>query len=320
MHVVQGRNINTVWIDGLWRLKLSGIQEDSRNGRVLVLPEPLTSVYTHPWERVLFHPQRDANPFFHLIESLWMLSGSCHLDPLPKYNSNIANFSDDGRELNGAYGFRWRFHFERDQLLEIVQMLKADPTTRRAVLGMWDPMEDLRSHSKDIPCNTHCYFRVRSGRLEMTVCCRSNDAIWGAYGANVVHFSILQEFIARAAGLQQGRLYQISNNFHIYERHWPLLEIPTVLLNYYYPAPDITVPLFNLIDSPEAFLEDCARLACDDSSPYVTYFFQEIVKPAQLAWDIHKKGNTFEAMQFLLTSMLMCDWRLAMYDWLKRRM
>ena len=49
---------------------------------------------------------------------------------------------------------------------------------------------------EEIPCNTAIYFKVREGKLNMTVSNRSNDVIWGTFGANVVHMSILQEYVA----------------------------------------------------------------------------------------------------------------------------
>jgi hypothetical protein len=49
--------------------------QGSRAGDVLVAPHPVMSVTSIPTERVLFDPARDANPFFHLFESLWMLAG-----------------------------------------------------------------------------------------------------------------------------------------------------------------------------------------------------------------------------------------------------
>ena len=51
----------------------------------------------------------------------------------------------------------------------------------------------------------------------MTVCNRSNDMIWGAYGANAVHMSILMEYVAVAVNAPMGSYYQISDSFHIYE-------------------------------------------------------------------------------------------------------
>jgi hypothetical protein len=51
----------------------------------------------------------------------------------------------------------------------------------------------------------------------MTVFCRSNDLIWGAYGANAVHMSILQEYVACGLARPVGHYWQVSNNYHVYE-------------------------------------------------------------------------------------------------------
>src|SRR5690606_1699783 len=147
-------------------------------------------VITHtarPEQRVLINPLRDANPFFHLAESMWMLAGSNLAAPMVRLVGNMASFSDDALVFHGAYGHRWRNRFGYDQLLNVIKLLQRDPTTRRAVIAMWDPNSDLDYALRgglDTPCNTHLYFGVRDGALNMTVCCRSNDAVWGAHGAN----------------------------------------------------------------------------------------------------------------------------------------
>ena len=76
VHVIYADNVNEAYAIGLLHLKHTGVREDSRNGPVLVMPTPVTTVTRRPWERVLLDPERRANPFFHLFECLWMLSGS----------------------------------------------------------------------------------------------------------------------------------------------------------------------------------------------------------------------------------------------------
>ena len=97
---------------------------------------------------------------------------------------------------------------------------------RRAVLEMWDAEGELRmaNSCKDHPCNTHIYFNVRDNILDMTVCNRSNDMIWGALGANAVHMSILQEYIASHIGARVGIYTQFSNNLHAYTEVLKTLE------------------------------------------------------------------------------------------------
>src|SRR4051812_45937933 len=80
----------------------------SRYGEVIQWEGPLTITYTSPTERVLFNAARDCNPFALLYESLWMLAGRNDVAPLAHYTRRFAEFSDDGKVLNDAYGYRWR--------------------------------------------------------------------------------------------------------------------------------------------------------------------------------------------------------------------
>jgi thymidylate synthase len=232
MRVINAETVSQALHDGLHHLRICGQKQPSRVGDVIVSPMPVMTIYKNPLNRVLFSPIRDANPFFHVMESLWMLAGRNDLPWLTQFNKGFASYSDDGGLTQpGAYGYRWRNYFGYDQLETIITELKNNPTTRRCVLAMWDPgMHDLiepgeeragdlfqaLAGSADVPCNTHAYFDMIDGKLNMTVCCRSNDIIWGAYGANAVHFSFLLEYVAAATGLPMGVYRQMSNNFHLY--------------------------------------------------------------------------------------------------------
>ena len=180
------------------------IEEDSRNGKVLRFPEPVTIHYEKPRQRVLFSPHRDANPFFHLYESLWMLAGSNRVDQVAYYAKQMNEYTDEGETLNGAYGYRWR-KSKTDQLNVLIEHLKANPQSRRAVLQMWNVEDDLLKidTSKDVCCNLSVMFSLREATreetahnedlLDMTVTNRSNDVIWGLVGASYVDSTMLQE-------------------------------------------------------------------------------------------------------------------------------
>lgn len=136
-------------VRGIHTGEIPTVQRPSRNGDVLQIDEPVTITYRKPTRRVLFNPVRDANPFFHVYEALWMLAGRNDVAPLTYYNSRMREFSDDGETLNGAYGYRWR---EANQLDIIVDHLKVDPTSRRAVLQMWNVEDDLLKLGHYEPC------------------------------------------------------------------------------------------------------------------------------------------------------------------------
>jgi thymidylate synthase len=217
MKVLQDANVHQIFPVALNYLRDHGIRRESRNGPVLVSPEPVTSVYTKPWQRVMFWPERDCNPALHLYESLWMLCGRNDVAALVRYAKQFNNYSDDGISLHGAYGYRWKHHFGRNQLAVIAERLKRDPDDRRNVLSMWDAHVDLDRPGKDIPCNLSVTFqRNHLGNLDMVVFNRSNDIVWGCYGANAVHFSFLLEYMANLIGCKIGTYTQISVNWHGY--------------------------------------------------------------------------------------------------------
>jgi hypothetical protein len=229
------RNVNGAFQRGAELLHIFARQSfaiAARGTKVLEWPAPVITTYDRPTERVLFSAVRDANPFFHLFEALWMLAGRNDVRFPATIVKHMASFSDNGWLMQGAYGWRWRTAFGIDQIQAVVEVIKRDKNTRRGVIAMWDTRHDLRTFgaqdpdgvvrqvggidSKDIPCNSILYFKLRDGALRMTICCRSNDMVWGAYGANAVHFSMLQEYIAGKLGVEVGQMIQISDSFHVY--------------------------------------------------------------------------------------------------------
>jgi len=225
MHVIDAANVGEALPAGVAYLSGAGAVQDSRAGPVIVAPGPVTTLYRNPRERVLFSPVRDANPFFHLLEAFWMLGGRDDSQFLDHYVKDFgARFAETGGRIHGAYGRRWRAWFtdpvgddDVDQLKEVVLELTRSPNSRQAVVQMWDAGTDLGQPAlKDRPCDTQVYFRLRRGELDMTVTCRSNDIIMGAYGANAVHFSFLQEYIAGMLRVPVGHYWQVSNGYHAY--------------------------------------------------------------------------------------------------------
>lgn len=325
MIVVNTRNVITAlrWgVDYFKRNERYGTARvvTARGMRTLEAEEPVCTVYAAPTERVVFSPARDANPFFHFFEALWMLAGRKDLAFVEQLSKNMANYSDDGETLWGAYGWRWRSFFGLDQLGEIIAMLRAEPDTRRAVLGMWDPSTDLlaaKAAAKDVPCNTTAFFKARDGKLNMTVCNRSNDMIWGCYGANAVHMSMLQEYIADKVGLRVGTLRQVSDSLHIYLDNasapvWERLKAASNMEFADLYAPKAIVQPHPMRSS-EAGWDADLDLFMDRARPrtFKTKFFRDVVAPLWCGWEHRSQQSVAKCAAE--------DWRLAASDWLIRR-
>lgn len=343
MRVIHGRNVHQILPTALRLLRLEGVPRPSRFGDVLQLPDMVATVYDAPWERVMFWPQRDANPFFHLYESLWMLAGRQDLETLTRYVKSFSQFSDDGKTLRGAYGYRWRNFFSKDQLPTIVRMLRDNQNDRRAVLQMWDADRDLGQQKKDLPCNTIATFQVNvAGELELTVFCRSNDIVWGAYGANAVHFSFLHEYMAVATGIPQGRYTQISVNWHGYLKTLdPVWSIEDVLADdtlgaeQSEPNPyDDRVRAVRMPQWSQERLDRAVNYIVTDINGLYNGDGQRLTMPLDMANDefwvmvhrvleahkVHKGSGPEVAMRFLEKDVhLDADWGVAAREWLQRR-
>ncbi len=363
MIVLEARNVNYALPQGVDFIHRAGLPEPSRAGDVLRVPYPVTTVYENPVERVCLHPWRDANPFFHLIEAMWMLAGRSDLKPLTNLVSTFVNYSDDGVTVPGAYGERWRNWGEPlldphsgaevgrnelwpDQLDWVVKRLRADPRDRRVVIQMWDPGVDparADAGSKDVPCNLTVLPFVTDGALNITVFCRSNDMVWGAYGANAVQFSVLLEYLACRIGLQVGKYYQVSNNFHAYvetagdpEACWPVAwagvdpyargELTPYPLDHCFPLSDHLEA--GIGNRNERLLREDLRVFFEHG-PAETItkarwpFLKHVVAPMALAhqhWKTKKGEDRFlGALDILAQLPPANDWRRAGEDWINRR-
>lgn len=324
---IRARNVNGALSDALWALKAGSYEpEQTRNGPVIAFPEPVVTIYSRPQERVLFAAKRDAPCIFHLMESVWLLAGREDVGFLQQFNSNISKFSDDGKVFNAAYGYSWRHRFDHDQLLTVIEMLRKDPGTRQAVLQMWNT-EDLTKNTLDKACNMSVVFDCRFGLLNMTVFNRSNDILFGAYGANAVHFSFLQEFVANAVSLPIGVYRQVSNNLHLYMSNgydgYDIMANVSAYddeFNDLYTLGQVTAEPIMQDNRYLQFLDDCEVFCDRPFDPDVVYhhpFFHNVAQPMAMVSKVRKdKLGTGEEWAAKITAP---DWRRAVQDWIHRR-
>lgn len=269
---------------------LSAIGEisESRNGRVLAFTEPVSMTYTRPWTRGNNTPDRDANPFFHIAEAMWMLAGREDVAFLTKFNKNMALYSDDGIVFNAPYGYRLRYHFGQDQLKQVVGELKLSETTRQAVCQIWDSA-DLGKDTKDKACNMSLVFSVNNGRVDMMVYNRSNDLVYGGVtGANPVHMSYFQQWVADSLCLSMGELTFVVNNAHVYldlYPHWEKLKMGSSVVS--------KLPIYYTLRSLEE-IEYLCNLVMDEE--YISHEFEsdhlnKVVVPIINTWFMRKSGE-----------------------------
>jgi len=320
---IKVRNANQMFSEMFWKLKTCGEKTDSRNGPVIRFPEPVLTTVLQPAERALFHDERDANPIFHVLEAIWMLAGRRDVAFLQQFNSKIGAYSDDTKVFNAAYGHRARHHFGSDQLVDVIEKLRTDPDTRQAVVQLWDAA-DLMKETKDRACNMQLIFEIKRGRLNMTVINRSNDMWYGYAGANIVHMTMVQEFVAHAVNAKLGVYNTFSTNLHLYTEMYDAekyLTYPPSSSNFdHYESGQVTTLPIMLNADYRGFLSDCERFCehpFDEYSEYVHPFFKGVAHPmAMISRVRNSKAGTGEGWASKIKA---ADWRFACFQWIQRR-
>lgn len=251
-HIFHGRNTSTLYLQALDSLVRFG-EKASPRGKTTSELRPVIFEYHDPTDRVTMLKGRLINPFFQLAEALWIVSGRSDVAWLAFYNSNMANFSDNGVHFNAPYGERLRswgkndaseFSFSPiDQLHDVYRKLQDDPDTRQAVASIADPRFDNYKYTnvqkgKDIACNLNIKFKIRNGKLDINVDNRSNDLHWGTFGANLCQFATIQEVVAKWLGIGVGTYYQCTDSLHIYLDDYGHKVTQEVLQHY--PQPMLT--------------------------------------------------------------------------------
>jgi thymidylate synthase len=166
---------------------------------------------------VLTVPERKLNYRFMAAEAWWILSGSDRLSDIKSYNVRMAEFSDDGIMLVGAYGPRFVW-----QLDYVIEKLRKDRNTRQATIMLWTQMPPP---SKDVPCTVAMDFKIREGRLNAHVFMRSSD-IWLGLPYDAFSFSMMAMQVLEKVNEDQtpgvfvglGTLYVTAASSHLYER------------------------------------------------------------------------------------------------------
>ena len=174
-------------------------------------------VLDRPWDALPIGVGRKPNLAIAAAEAAQLIGGVSHPELMVRITKNFDRFRDGG-VFHGAYGPR-----TRSQLPTVIERLREDPETRQAVVTLWDPLHDLFSAPRDLPCTVMLQFLIRRDRLQLHTTMRSNDVWWGlAYDA--FQFTQLQLAVANVLGVEPGRYYHHAVSLHAYERDWESIE------------------------------------------------------------------------------------------------
>ena len=177
-----------------------------------------------------------------LRELLWFIKGSTNNNELNEKNVHIwdANASSEflrsrglnyeEGELGPIYGFQWRRFGARyddkkthylneegvDQLQNVINLIKTDPSSRRIILSAWNPI-DLSSMALP-PCHVMIQFYIDGKYLDAQMYQRSGDMFLGV-PFNIASYSLLMYIIGSITGYEPRYFHHILGDAHIYINH-----------------------------------------------------------------------------------------------------
>ena len=104
-----------------------------------------------------------------------------------------------------------------DQLTNLIEGIKKDPSGRRHILSAWNPGE--LDQMALPPCHVLSQFDVTNGKLSCQLYQRSCDMFLGV-PFNIASYSLLTYIIANECGLEVGDFVWTGGDVHIYSNHF----------------------------------------------------------------------------------------------------
>ena len=154
-------------------------------------------------------------------EVVWMITGQKDLSFIQQFTKIWDDFAEADNTMATAYGYRWRHHFGRDQLIDLIEHLREEPSSRQGVVMMWDPRDDgLRApKKKNVPCPFTFTANIIGGKLNVHLIIRSNDMMLGN-PHDVAGFALLHSMLAQELEVGLGKFTVSISHAHIYGTHY----------------------------------------------------------------------------------------------------
>jgi len=186
-------------------------------------------------------------------ELIWFLSGDTNIKYLNDNGVSIWDeWADENGDLNEVYGEQWRAWddtrvlsladyavkkddlkqrgFELlhqhgdsavvqrkiDQVQDVLDSIKNNPSNRRIILSAWNAAKIDEMALP--PCHTLYQFYVADGKLSCSLYQRSADYFLGV-PFNIAEASMLTYMLAQQAGLKVGSFVHSFGDVHLYQNH-----------------------------------------------------------------------------------------------------
>ena len=210
MIIIEKNNISDVYkelLNTLQKQEVVGNTKEINNCCLIVHNPTLVNFYL---------PNRKISEKYANAELEWYWSGDNSCKTIGKFAKMWLDLTDDGETNNSAYGYIIQKKYGFDQLQQIIELLKKDKNSRRAVLNISDPSIN-RITTKDMQCTIALQFLIRNNELQMTVYMRSNDIYFGL-PYDYIYFVSIGQYIANKLNINFGLYTHHATSMHMYLR------------------------------------------------------------------------------------------------------
>jgi thymidylate synthase len=155
-----------------------------------------------------------------IAEFLMFLGGRTDTSELEKQDIFIWNGNTGGGEMGPMYGYQWRNFGGTglDQIKQLIDGIKMDPTGRRHLLTTYNPVDAPKGVL--YPCwgLINQFYVDDNGALHMTMYQRSADWFLGV-PFNIVASALLLHYIAKKTDLVAATVTINFGDVHLYTNH-----------------------------------------------------------------------------------------------------
>jgi thymidylate synthase len=205
------------------------------------------------------------------------------------YSSFWRQIANDDKSINSAYGnliFKQHNEHGISQWQWAMRSLIQDKDTRQAVM-MFNKPQYQYGNNKDFICTLSGIFAIRNNRLNLTITMRSNDVVLGT-PTDVAFFCMLLQQAHKLLkeyypDLKLGKYTHIANSYHLYERHFDLVDDMLKTYAVCERMPNIGINLIDIDGNPSPELIHLMNVVefggeYESTDPLLSWVYEKLTK------------------------------------------
>lgn len=153
------------------------------------------------------------------------------------------SFANVWGNLGPIYGKQWRDFNGTDQIKEVLESIKNNPTSRRHLISAWNPAETGMMTLP--PCHFAFQFYVNGDFIDLMWSQRSADLFLGV-PFNIASYALLLHLVAFETGYKPGQVIGSFGDLHLYSNH--LNQAREQISREPYELPTLNVISSNIIE------------------------------------------------------------------------